>query len=88
MTTTPQDADRPRRAAAAGVGAGGPAGTEGPVTDRRAERDRERRQRRKAREAEERRREEWDRARRRRLEELSEAWRRNHPSENGGEGPP
>ena len=40
------------------------------MTDRRAERDRERRKRRKAREAAE-----------RRYEELIEAWRRNHPSE-------
>ena len=51
------------------------------MTDRWAERDRERRARRKAREAEERRREEWNRARERRFEELREAWRRNHPSE-------
>jgi hypothetical protein len=57
---------------------------EGPVTDRRAERDRERRERRKAREAEERRREERNRERKRRFEELWEAWRRNHPSEEEG----
>jgi hypothetical protein len=54
---------------------------ESPMTDRRAERDSERRERRKAREAEERRREEWNRERKRRFEELWEAWRRNHPSE-------
>ena len=41
-----------------------------PVTNRWAERNRERRARRKAREAAE-----------RRLAELQEAWRRNHPSE-------
>jgi hypothetical protein len=58
---------------------------EGPVTDRRAERDRERRERRKAREAEERRREEWNRQRKRRFEELREAWLRNHPGEEEGE---
>lgn len=46
------------------------------MTDRRAERDRERRKRRKAREAEERRRKE----RRRRFDELLEAWRRNRLS--------
>ena len=40
------------------------------MTDRWAERNRERRARRKAREAAE-----------RRLAELQEAWRRNHPSE-------
>jgi hypothetical protein len=51
------------------------------MTDRRAERDRERRERRKAREVEERLKEERDRERKRRFEELSEAWRRNHPSE-------
>jgi hypothetical protein len=62
---------------------------EGPMTDRRAERDRERRERRKAREAEERRREERDRERKRRFEELWEAWRRNHPSEEeDGKGRP
>jgi hypothetical protein len=54
---------------------------EGPVTDRRAERDRERRERRRARQDEERRREESNRERKRRFEELWEAWRRNHPSE-------
>ena len=55
------------------------------MTDRRAERDRERRERRKAREVEERLKEE----RKRRFEELSEAWRRNHPSEEeGGKGLP
>jgi len=47
------------------------------MTDRRAERDRERSEKRRAREAAERRREERDR----RSDELSEAWRRNHPSE-------
>jgi hypothetical protein len=57
------------------------------MTDRRAERDRERRERRKAREAEERRREEWNRQRKRRFEELREAWLRNHPGEEkGGKG--
>jgi hypothetical protein len=40
------------------------------MTDRRAERDRERREKKRAREAAE-----------RRLDELWEAWRRNHPSE-------
>jgi hypothetical protein len=59
------------------------------MTDRRAERDRERRERRKAREIEERLKEERDRERKRRFEELSEAWRRNHPSEEeGGNGVP
>ena len=53
-----------------GQAAGGSPATGGPVTDRWAERDRERRARRKAREAAE-----------RRLAELQEAWRRNHPSE-------
>ena len=48
------------------------------MSDRRKERDRERRKRRKAREADERRREE----RKRRSEDLMEAWRRNHPSEH------
>ena len=56
------------------------------MTDRRAERDRERRERRKAREVEERLKEERDRERNRRFEELSEAWRRNHPSEEEDEG--
>jgi hypothetical protein len=56
------------------------------MTDRRAERDRERRERRKAREVEERLKEERDRERKRRFEELSEAWRRNHPSEEEDEG--
>ena len=59
------------------------------MTDRRAERDRERRERRKAREIEECLKEERDRERKRRFEELSEAWRRNHPSEEeGGKGLP
>jgi hypothetical protein len=40
------------------------------MTDRRAERDREWREKRRAREAAE-----------RRLDELRESWRRNHPSE-------
>ena len=52
------------------AGAGGSPATGDPVTDRWAERNRERRARRKAREAAE-----------RRLAELQEAWRRNHPSE-------
>ena len=56
------------------------------MTDGRAERDRERRERRKAREVEERLKEERDRERKRRFEELSEAWRRNHPSEEEDEG--
>ena len=66
---------------------GGPVGdpAEGPMTDRWAERDRERRKRRKAREADERRREEWSRQRKRRFEELREAWLRNHPGEEEGE---
>jgi hypothetical protein len=53
------------------------------MTDRRAERDRERRERRRAREAAERDRERRERRRareaaERRLEELREVWRRRH----------
>jgi hypothetical protein len=51
------------------------------MTDRREERDGERRERRQAEEDEERLREERDR----RSETLREAWRRNHPTE-GEEG--
>ena len=47
------------------------------MTDRRNERDRERRNRKQAEEADERRRGE----RGRRSDDLQEAWRRNHPSE-------
>jgi hypothetical protein len=56
------------------------------MTDRREERDPERRERRQAEEDEERLREERDR----RSEKLREAWRRNHPSEEdeGGKGRP
>jgi hypothetical protein len=50
------------------------------MTDRRNERDRERRNRKKAEETAERRREE----RGRRSDDLQEAWRRNHPSEEEG----
>jgi len=56
---------------------GGLAAMEGSMTDRRDERDRERREGRQSGEAEERLREERDR----RSDELREAWRRNHPSE-------
>ena len=50
------------------------------MTDRREERDGERRERRQAEEDEEHLREERDR----RSETLREAWRRNHPSEEEG----
>ena len=55
------------------------------MTDRREERDGERRERRQAEEDEERLRE----GRVRRSDELKESWRRNHPSEeeDGGKGP-
>jgi hypothetical protein len=67
LAATPQDAVKLHRAAA---GRGGALRTaviakEGPMTDQRAEPDRERRERRKATEAAE-----------RRLEELREAWHR------------
>jgi hypothetical protein len=52
------------------------------MTDRREERDGERRERRQAEEDEERLREE----RERRSDELKESWRRNHPSEGEEEG--
>jgi hypothetical protein len=54
------------------------------MTDRREERDGERRERRQSEEDEERLREERDR----RSDELKESWRRNHPSEeeDGGKG--
>ena len=52
------------------------------MTDRREERDPERRERRQSEEDEERLREERDR----RSDELKESWRRNHPSEEEEDG--
>ena len=50
------------------------------MTDRRNERDHERRERKQTEEADKRLREERDR----RSDELKESWRRNHPSEEEG----
>jgi hypothetical protein len=63
----------------------GPCGYKGDsMTDRRNERDAERRKRKSAEEENERRREEWEE----RDRDLREAWRRHHPSEEeGGKGP-
>ena len=56
------------------------------MTDRRNDRDHERRERKQTEEADKRLREERDR----RSDELKESWRRNHPSEQeeGGQGRP